>query len=217
MNWRCTPFYPFALALLASHLVACGPTVVFDKPNQDSEVDAPENIRREPPSDWIADWTLLIYAAGDDHDPNLVAAFDQDALEWQHGLGGSALFRIMAQRDYAPFQWDEDDNPRPSERYAIYREQQHHPAFPPIEGAPEAMLLGETDTTSSTTLRDFLVYGIRTFPARHYWVTFTGHGDGFAGLADDATTGPGKRLQIDGLASALAEASAVIADRKSVV
>jgi len=73
------------------------------------------------------------------------------------------------------------------------------------------MLLGETDTTSSTTLRDFLVYGIRTFPARHYWVTLTGHGDGFAGLANDASARQDNPLGIDGLAAALAEASAVIA------
>ncbi|MBK9264120.1 MAG: hypothetical protein IPM54_30505 [Polyangiaceae bacterium] len=203
--------HPPALALLVCQALACQPCVSIDKPSDNPRPKGSIIVKRPPPSDWITDWTLLIYAANDDLDPNLVAAFDDDALEWQHGLGGSALFRIMVQRDYAPFQLNSEDEPRPSERYSVYREERHHPEHPPTVDAPEAMLLGETDTTSSTTLRDFLVYGIRTFPARHYWVTVTGHGDGFAGLATDASAGPGRRLSIDGLSAALAEASAVIA------
>lgn len=190
--------------------IACEPCVSVDKPTDKPQTESPLEMRRPAPTDWIADWTLLIYAANDDLDPNLVAAFDADALEWQHGLGGSALFQILVQRDYAPFQLNAEGEPRPSERYAIYREERRHPEYPPGAGAPESMLLGETDTTNSTTLRDFLVYGIRTFPARHYWVTFTGHGDGFAGLAHDASAESGRRLSLAGLASALAEASAVI-------
>lgn len=199
-----------ALVFLGLLVLACEPCVSIDKPVAvDETIATPGN--KSIPRDWIAEWTLLMYAANDDLDPNLVAAFDEDALEWQHGLGGSALFRILVQRDYAPFQVDADDLPRPSERYAIYREERYHPDYAPDTAAPEAMMLGETDTTSSTTLRDFLVYGIRTFPARHYWVAFTGHGDGFAGLAHDASVAPGKRLSLAGLASALAEASAVVA------
>ena len=192
-------------------VMACEPRVFVDQPPPPANPNREVVVRNAPPTDWVADWTLLIYAANDDLDPNLVNAFDDDAEEWQHGLGGSALFRILVQRDYAPFQLDADNLPRNSERYAIYREQRHHPEYPPVSGAPEAMQLGETDTTSSTTLRDFLVYGIRKFPARHYWVAFTGHGDGFAGLAHDASAAPGKRLQLSGLAAALAEAAHVIA------
>lgn len=190
--------------------VACEPCVYIEKPIPSDET-SPNSSTRLIPRDWIAEWTLLIYAANDDLDPTLVTAFDEDALEWQHGLGGSALFRVLVQRDYAAFQLTADGLPRPSERYAIYREERYHPEYTPGTGGPEAMLLGETDTTSSTTLRDFLVYGIRAFPARHYWIAFTGHGDGFAGLAHDASAGAGRRLPLAGLAAALAEASAVIA------
>jgi hypothetical protein len=164
--------------------------------------------RDGPPSEWVADYTLLVYAANDDRDTALVAAFDQDALEWQNGLGGSALFRILVERDYAPFQAGPDGGEsRPSERYALYREERQNP-----EGSRggEVEILGETDTSNPDTLRDFLVYGVRRFPARHYWVVVTGHGDGWNGIADDATTGTGKRLSIGGLHDALAEASRVI-------
>jgi hypothetical protein len=163
--------------------------------------------RLGPPSTWIADWTLLVFAANDDLDAGLIAGFDQDALEWQHGLGGSALFRILVQRDYAPTQLDESGRPRPSERYAIYREEQEDPDT----GTPGTVVLGETDTANPATLRDFLVYGVRRFPARHYWVVVTGHGDAWNGLANDVTTGPGARLSIAGLREALGEASRVVA------
>jgi Clostripain family len=200
-----------ALALAIFSAIACEPSVTIDKPTPSLTENNELPVRRPPPGDWIADWTLLIYAANDDLDPNLVAAFDADALEWQHGLGGSALFQILVQRDFAPFQVDDEGAPRESERYSIYREERYDPEYPAGSAAPEAMLLGETDTTSSTTLRDFLVYGIRRFPARHYWITFTGHGDGFAGLAHDASAEPGERLSIAGLSAALSEAASVIA------
>jgi hypothetical protein len=202
-------FVPPAFLFSALFAMACEPIVIVEESGASEDSGKPQ--RRPPPDDWIAEWTLLIYAANDDVDSNLVAAFDEDALEWQRGLGGSALFRILVQRDYAPFQLNAEGRPRESERYAIYREERHDPEYPAIVGSPEVKLLGETDTTDSTTLRDFLVYGIRRFPARHYWVTFTGHGDGFAGLAHDASAESGTSLSLAGLSAALAEASSVIA------
>ena len=202
--------YAIALGALAASLAACAP----EGPSAGVVETAPAveqssaELRRGPPSLWTAEWTWLVFAANDDPDQSLVSAFDQDALEWQHGLGGSALFRILVQRDYAPFQLGEDGKPRPSERYSIYREELRPPGRE--SAGPGVRVLGETDTSDAATLRDFLVEGIRTYPARHYWVTFTGHGDGFAGLADDATTGEGKRLSLNALSSALAEASKVI-------
>ncbi|WP_170319298.1 clostripain-related cysteine peptidase [Polyangium spumosum] len=199
-----------ALGALAASLAACAP----EGPSSGAMDTAPAveqssaELRRGPPSLWTAEWTWLVFAANDDHDQNLVSAFDQDALEWQHGLGGSALFRILVQRDYAPFQVDDDGKSRASERYSIYREEIRPPGRE--NAGPGVMVLGETDTSDPATLRDFLVEGIRMYPARHYWVTFTGHGDGFAGLADDATSGEGKRLSLNALSSALADASRVI-------
>jgi hypothetical protein len=59
-------------------------------------------------------------------------------------------------------------------------------------------------------LRDFLVYGIRKFPAKKYWVVITGHGDGWNGLAFDSTTGYDARLPLADLRQALLDASKVI-------
>lgn len=159
--------------------------------------------------EWPADWTLLIFAANDDKDTRLVAAFDEDAEEIRQGLGGSALFRIMMQRDYADYQRDQRDVSRQSERFVVYREQQMHPARERA-GEAGALLLGETDTSDPQVLEDFLVAGIRRFPARRYWVIVTGHGDGWHGIAHDATTK--RAMSLDGLSTALRNASAVIAN-----
>ncbi|MCC6555255.1 MAG: hypothetical protein IT372_20010 [Polyangiaceae bacterium] len=168
-----------------------------------------------PPSTWVAEWTLLVYAANDVRDPALAAAFDQDAAEWQRGLGGSALFRVLVERDYPPPRGGDPGAPAlPSERYGIYRERCFDPSAPPPEdgegGTCAAMRLGETDSSDPATLEAFLVDGIRRFPARHYWVVITGHGDGWNGLAFDETTGPGRRMTIAGLGRALRAGSEVI-------
>jgi hypothetical protein len=144
-----------------------------------------------------------------------VSAFDQDAQEWQHGLGGSALFRILVQRDYGFAQVGPDGQPkRPSERYGLYREQKFNPETfrveDPATGETGTVVLGETDTSDPATLEEFLTYGIRKFPAKHYWVIISGHGDSWNGLAFDATSGAGKRLPLAGLVGALEAGAEVI-------
>jgi hypothetical protein len=161
-----------------------------------------------------AAWTLLIFAATDDRNRSLVAAFDRDALEWETYLGGSEAFQILVQRDYAAFQGDASGSgSRPSERYRLLRQQR----VDPVSGAPGSVVLGETDTGDPATLRDFLIEGIRRFPARHYWLIVTSHGDGWNGTAYDADPGAGgprrdRRLSLDGLAGALQAAAPVIRD-----
>lgn len=162
--------------------------------------------------EWQADWTMLIYAANDDKDSELVAAFDQDAAEWKYGLGGSSLFRVLVQRDYSPNQTDELGLPRQSERYGLYREMRFHPVTHVVEnpntGETGTVVLGETDTGNPQTLSEFLSFGIRRFPAKRYWVIITGHGDSWNGLATDASTRG--RLSVAGLQQALGDAQAVI-------
>lgn len=179
-----------------------------------SDGDEPQVTWTEAGPLWDADWTMLVYAANDDKSKKLVAAFDEDMQEIQHGLGGSAMFRILVQRDYAPHQVDGDGNPRPSERYGLYREQRFNPETMKLEdlssGETGTVLLGETDTSDPNTLRDFLVYGIRKFPAKKYWVIITGHGDGWNGLAFDASAAYGARLSLAGLRQALLDANKVI-------
>jgi hypothetical protein len=164
--------------------------------------------------EWLADWTMLIYAANDDKSSDLVAAFDQDEAEWKYGLGGSSLFRVLVQRDYAPNQTDELGLPRQSERYGLYREMRFHPISHVVEnpnsGETGTMVLGETDTGNPATLSEFLEFGIRRFPAKRYWVIITGHGDSWNGLATDASSRG--HLSIAGLQQALGNAQAVIQD-----
>ncbi|MFH1130735.1 MAG: clostripain-related cysteine peptidase [Pseudomonadota bacterium] len=153
---------------------------------------------------WDADVTMLIYAANDDRSKKLVDSFHEDALEWQHGLGGSSMFRILVERDYAK---EADGTAPPSERYGLYRET---PFNPETHKLGSTMTLGETDSSDPERLKEFLVYGIRKFPARVYWVIITGHGDSWNGAAFDATTGSDKRMSLLGMQQAFQAASDVI-------
>lgn len=133
-------------------------------------------------------WTMLVYAATDDQNRDLVRAFGSDAEEWARMVGGSKLFRLVVQRDYSAH---DDGNPA-SERYVLERGQKLHPET--LE--PGVMTLGETDTTRPGTLREFLEDGIRRFPAQKYWVVVTGHGDNWLGAATDASAAAGQRLPL---------------------
>lgn len=198
------------LAALALTLLAAG--CADEDTDADTSASASADPYAGPIATWPAQWTLLLYAANDVADRGLAAAFDQDAEEWRLSLGGSALFRVLVQRDYAWFQEAPGGaGSRASERYGLYRRQVVHPEADPCDGqaaACGAQGLGETDSADPATLSDFLVSGIRRAPARRAWVLVTGHGDGWNGLAFDATSGPRRRMPLSGLRGALDAAAA---------
>jgi hypothetical protein len=180
-------------ALVALAAVGCGDELGLIEWDLQCQADAP----CEP----VAEWTLLIYAATDVRSRTLTVGFDQDQSEWDLMLGGSAAFVVVVQRDYAP-------GAGPSVRYRLHRQQRVHPAT----GAPGVQLLGETESNTPESLRDFLDFGIRAFPARRYWLIITGHGDGWNGLAYDATSGQDARMSVEQLTAALASAQQSIAE-----
>lgn len=61
------------------------------------------------------------------------------------------------------------------------------------------------DMADPTTLQDFLAWGMRALPARHYVVVLGGHGGGFMGVVEDA--GRSHLMPPDGVANALRQAS----------
>lgn len=48
--------------------------------------------------------------------------------------------------------------------------------------------LGEVDTGDPKTLENFLLWGIKNYPARHFMAVLSGHGEGFLGSMDDDVT-----------------------------
>jgi len=164
---------------------------------------------------WTADWTLCVYAGNDVASTSLAHSFDRDVEEIKHGLGGSAKFRILVQRDYAEHQLDIAGQPRPTERFGLYREKRFHPQTLKLENAETGEtgveLLGETNTADPAVLESFLSSCVRTFPAKRYWVIILGHGDSWNGLVSDDTSGWGQWLALSGLKQALMNTAKIIA------
>jgi hypothetical protein len=107
-----------------------------------------------------ASWTVLIYLAGDN---NLDGAGATDLLEMKK-VGSSAAVNVVAQFDRAGSQ-------QSTKRYLLRKKTS---LVADVVGD-----LGETNTGDPTVLRDFLAWGIATYPAEHYLVVLWNHGAGW--------------------------------------
>jgi len=65
----------------------------------------------------------------------------------------------------------------------------------------------EKNTSDPSVLKDFVVYGMRNFPAEKTMLIVNSHGYGWRGICEDFTNGD-LLMPIDGMADALAEAKA---------
>jgi cysteine peptidase C11 family protein len=107
-----------------------------------------------------AQWTVMVYLAGDN---SLDSAGTVDLLEMKK-TGSGADLKIVAQFDRA--------GRKGTTRRFLLR-----------KGTPLASDavadLGETNTGDPAVLRDFLTWGIKTCPARHYLAVIWNHGAGW--------------------------------------
>lgn len=113
-----------------------------------------------PKSDGKAAWTVLVYLAGDN---NLDAAGVVDLLEMKK-VGSGKTLNIVAQFDRA-------GGKGTTKRYLLRKGT--------ALAADAVADLGETNTGDPAVLRDFLAWGIRTYPARHYLAILWNHGAGW--------------------------------------
>lgn len=108
----------------------------------------------------MADWTVLVYLAGDN---NLDGAGLVDLMEMKR-VGSSDRVHVLAQFDRAGAR-------QTTRRYRLSRG---------TELAADALEdLGETNTGDPKVLREFLSWGVRAYPARHYLVVLWNHGSGW--------------------------------------
>jgi hypothetical protein len=107
-----------------------------------------------------ASWTILVYLAGDN---NLDGAGVTDLLEMKK-VGSSASINVVAQFDRAGGR----------ETTKRYRLRKGTSLAADVVGD-----LGETNTGDPKVLKDFLSWGIKTYPARHYLAVLWNHGAGW--------------------------------------
>ncbi len=190
------------------------------------------SIKRAGP-EWVADWTLLIYASADVSNRSLASEMARDVEEIREAVGGSSLVRVLVLRD---LRGSAAQNGLPnSMRFGLYRGEMFDPktmlVFDEVDGAPRSVDHGELDMNHPQTLQDFLTYGVRRFPAHRYWVTVIGHGDGWDGIAMENCPGLGTSdrcrrpkpwgdsdgFRLDGLEAAFEVASEAAARTKAQV
>jgi hypothetical protein len=136
-----------------------------------------------------AEWTVLAYFGGD-NDLEQSALVDFDELE--RGGGSTDQVRVIALLDRS------DENDTSNDDWTDTRLFEVGPDVsgdagsadtPTIDSQPLAYL-GELDTSSGQTLADFLTWGIRTYPAKHYLIEINDHGGAWTGMVSDEATGP---------------------------
>ena len=107
-----------------------------------------------------ANWTLMVYLAGDN---NLDGAGVTDLMEMKK-VGSGAGINVVAQFDRAGGRGS-------TKRYVLRKGTTLQ--------ADAVADLGETDTGNPAVLKDFLTWGIKTYPAQHYLAVIWNHGAGW--------------------------------------
>jgi hypothetical protein len=105
-------------------------------------------------------WTFMVYMATDNN-LDLSSALD---LKEMMAVGSTANINVIVQYD---------SRSTPTRLYRVDKDQL-------------VLLkdLGELNMASSTTLKDFIVYGITNYPADHYALIVSSHGDGWTDRVD---------------------------------
>lgn len=119
----------------------------------------------------LKEWTYLVYLNADN---NLYSFSDLNMAQMEK-VGSSAGVNIVVQLDPEP-------SNMPTTRYYVTQNPN------PIKGKITSKVLEtlpETDMGNPQTLADFLVWGVKNFPAKKYAVIVWNHGNGWQGVSYD--------------------------------
>ena len=134
----------------------------------------------------LRDWTFLLYLAGDE--PEFQGFNDGflKRLEELPTLRGDSTVRLVVQYDRP----GDDPNYRYLLKYQPSPTQHPGPDTPPLSEAEIRKIIPsfryhERDSGNPVTLKHFISWGVRAFPARHYALILSGHSYGIYGLMQD--------------------------------
>jgi len=121
------------------------------------------------------EWTVLFYGALDCN----LSSYLNPTIDEMEGAGGTnggvnLIAELDGHPDYGGYD-DLDGNHADVRRYMIVP---GNPGNAIIDAYP-LEVLGELNTGDTTTLKDFLLWGVTNYPAKHYVVIVFGHGSGY--------------------------------------
>ncbi len=142
------------------------------------------------PTPNIADWTVLVYMGADN---NLEDGLINDLDEFERAGGSTENVRILALLDRSG-EYDESNGDWTDTRiYEPGRDtsRDFQVTYPPTIDSKPLGELGELDTAYVGNLLDFIVWGVKSYPAQHYAIILNDHGGAWYGTVTDETTGRG--------------------------
>ncbi len=171
--------------------VSSGGTTLVNNTNTQPVVSNPvaSGYPAITPTTTIADWTVLEYVGADN---NLEDAMLNDINEFEIGGGSNPQIRLLALVDRSD-EYDQSNGDWTDTRlYEISpdKSKDDNSQFPPTVDSKEIADLGELDTSYGNNLLDFIVWGVKSYPAQHYAIIINDHGGGWLGtVVDDASGG----------------------------
>ncbi len=170
-------------------------TIASNNNNTTTEIAAGYPVIAPTPN--IADWTVLVYMGADN---NLEDGLINDLDEFERAGGSTQSVRILALLDRTPDYDTSNDNWTDTRLFEPGPDisKDYRSVYPPTIDTKPLGDLGEIDTSYPGNLLDFIVWGVKTFPAQHYAIILNDHGGAWYGTVQDETTGHGL-LTIPGL------------------
>jgi hypothetical protein len=136
------------------------------------------------PSPVIADWTILAYL---DADNNLEGGIMYDLDEFERAGGSTESVRVVALLDRAEDYDTSNGNWTDARLYEPGADKSNDAAvvYPPTLDSDPLAYMGEIDMGADSTLLNFLVWGMRTYPAERYAISLNNHGGAWRGTVWD--------------------------------
>jgi hypothetical protein len=132
----------------------------------------------------VKEWTFLVYLNAD----NNLYRFGLINLQQMAKVGSNDNLNVVVEFDHAP-------RNKPTERLYVLQNQ-----------APQVISsVPETNMGDWQHLAEFVTWGMKTFPARHYALVICNHGAGWEGISYDDN--PSASIRIPDVAKALRQAS----------
>jgi hypothetical protein len=130
-------------------------------------------------------WTVLVYYGGDN---NLEPAILADLNEMEIAGGSNRSVRVLALVDNESATENNDWSTARLFEVTTDTSRDHTTVYPPTVDSPYLTDLGEINTSGGEAFAQFLVWGVRHFPANRYVLAIGSHGAGWRGLITDDTT-----------------------------
>jgi hypothetical protein len=141
-------------------------------------------------------WTILQYSAADN---NLESDMVQDVIDMEK-VGSDNNTSLVVQIDRGKHPSEMSGAWRGCRRYFLNKSTGGNEITSPV-----LQDMGQVNMADPGTLKDFIVWGMKSYPAEHYILIISDHGDAWRGAIEDGSAG-GDFMSMKKIGKALADA-----------